>query len=123
MILMRQNSFWKKNRRTGRVVNLIADSDINLSLDILDESEFKRVKEQKYFEEIAKNGLRQGKVLVIRNNSCNRLGKHEFSCDITCQVEGMDDMAAKLKTIMNCITQLPITAKCDFFFWAHSLTR
>ena len=31
---------------------------INLCLDILDEAEFKRVKEQKYFEEIAKNGLR-----------------------------------------------------------------
>ena len=29
-----------------------------VSLEILDETEFNRVKEQKYFAEIAKNGLR-----------------------------------------------------------------
>ena len=94
-----------------------------VSLEILDETEFNRVKEQKYFAEIAKNGLRQVHLEIACSDLCSRLGKHEFSCDITCQVEGMDDMTAKLKTIMNSITQLPITAKCDFFFWAHSLTR
>ena len=52
-----------------------------------------------------------------------RISKSGYFCDITCQVTGRDDVAPKLKAIMNKITQFPITAHVDFFFFAHSMNR
>ena len=75
----------------------------------LDTTELDAVEEDKYFEEIASNGIRES--------------SKGFFMEITCQVKSHNDVSEKIQEILNCFDQFPIEVHTDFWFFCHSKTR
>lgn len=117
--LKNEDPIWEGNS------NHLLSFKYHFNVDKLSRAELEELEETKYFKEIYQNGIRLAfyNFLNLCIKFCFRESTSGDFCDITCQVDGQDDIPDKIFEILSCFDQFPIMCQVDFFFFCHSKAR